>query len=165
MTAWNWLEEVLEGELALLESSRRLLGLLLVEHRLRLLDEGEDVPHAQDPAGHPLGVERLEIVETLADAGELDRGTGHLPHRDGGPATGVAVELGEHDAADPDLALEALGDVDRILAGHGVDHEQHLVGIGRLSHRRQLLHQRLVDLETTCGVDDDHVVARCWPPP
>ena len=49
------------------------LGLVLVELALGLLDERQDVAHAEDPLGHAVGVEALELVELLAGGGEQDR--------------------------------------------------------------------------------------------
>ena len=40
---------------------RGLGGLLLVELLLRLLDQREHVAHAEDPGGHAVGMERLEV--------------------------------------------------------------------------------------------------------
>ena len=71
---------------------------------------------------------------------------------------GVAVELGQHDAVDPHRPGERLGDAHRLLAGHGVDHEEHVVGGDDLPHAAQLVHQRLVDLEAPGGVEDDDVL-------
>ena len=62
-----------------------------------------------------------------------------------------AVELGR--------LGEGLGDADRVLAGHRVDDEQHVVGLDPLADLRQLLHQVLVDVEAAGGVDDQHVAA------
>ena len=47
---------------------RQLLRLRLVHHRLRLLDQGQHVAHAEDARGQPVGVERLQRVRLLADA-------------------------------------------------------------------------------------------------
>ena len=54
---------------------------------------------------------------------------------------------------------ELLGDVDRVLAGHGVDDEQDVVRLDRLLDVGELVHQLLVDVETAAGVDDQHVLA------
>src|SRR3954468_14872383 len=54
------LEEVVERELLLADLLLELGRALLVELALGLLGEGEDVAHAEDPLGHPVGVEPLE---------------------------------------------------------------------------------------------------------
>ena len=60
-----------------LELVGELRRLALVEVLLGPLDEGHHVAHAQDAAGQPVGVERLERVGLLARAQELDRQAGH----------------------------------------------------------------------------------------
>src|SRR5215210_9115091 len=57
------LEEVLERELLLLELLLEVDRLLLVDLLLGLLDQAQHVSHAEDPAGHPVGVEALELLE------------------------------------------------------------------------------------------------------
>ena len=67
------LEEVVERELALEQLLGGRLGLVLLEDLLGLLDQREHVAHAEDAAGHPVGVELLERVELLARGREGDR--------------------------------------------------------------------------------------------
>ena len=102
--------------------------IVLVELALGLLDQAHHVAHAEDPLRHAVGVEALELVELLAGGGEQDRLAGDGLHRQRRAAAGVAVELGHHDAVELHRLGELLGDVDRVLAGHRVDHEQHVRG-------------------------------------
>ena len=76
----------------------------------------------------------------------------------GGAAAGVAVELGQHHAVEADAVHEGLRGDHRVLADHGVDHEQDLVGADRVPDVGGLLHQLGVDAQPAGGVDDDHVV-------
>src|SRR3954452_25225774 len=66
-------EEVVVRELLLADLALELRGLALVHLALRLLDEREDVAHAEDPLRHPVGVEALEGVELLARRRVEDR--------------------------------------------------------------------------------------------
>ena len=134
-------------------------GLVLVDRLLGLLDEREHVAHPQDPLGHAVGVEALEVAELLARRGVHDRLAGDRLDRQRGAAAGVAVELGEHHAVELRDLGELLGDVDRVLAGHGVDHQQDRVRFDPLLDPRELLHQRLVDVQAAGGVDDQDVLA------
>ncbi len=59
----------------------------------------------------------------------------------------------------PDPLVEALGDVDRVLAGHRVGDEQRLERHRHVAHRRHLVHQGLVDMQAPGGVQQHHVVA------
>ena len=84
-------------------------------------------PMAQDAAGHAFGAERLQRVEMLAGADELDRHAGDVLDREQRAAAGVAVELRHDDAVELQRLVERLGAVHRVLAGHAVDDEEHLV--------------------------------------
>ena len=133
--------------------------LVLVDRRLGLLDQGEHVAHAEDPRRHPLGVELLELVELLPDRDVLDRLAGDRSHRERGAAARVAVELRQDDAVEGDALLEGLRDVDGLLAGHRVEHEQDVRRLRRVAHPRELFHQVLVDVQPASGVEDHHVLA------
>jgi flavin-binding protein dodecin len=104
-------------------------------------------------------MEVLELVDLLADRRKLDRLA-----RDGldgqrSPAARVAVELRQDDAVEGDPLLERLGDGHGLLARHRVEDEQDVMWLRCLAHRRELLHQRLVDLQAAGGVDDHDVSA------
>src|SRR4051794_11025027 len=64
-----------------------------------LLEQGLDVG---------VGVERLQVVELLADADELDRQIQLLLDAEDGPALGRAVQFGQDNAGTPDRLLEHL---------------------------------------------------------
>ena len=119
----------------------------------------QHVAHAEDPLGHAVRVEALEVRQLLAGGGEHDRLAGDRLDRQRGAAARVAVELGEHDAVELGGLGELLGDVDGVLAGHRVDDQQHDVRLDRLLDVGQLLHQLLVDVQAARGVDDQHVLA------
>src|SRR5215204_5902669 len=91
-------QEVVEAELAGAHACLHRGLVLLRRSLLGPLDQGQDVAHPEDPRGHAVGVEVLELVELLADRGELHRLSGHGLHGKRGAAARVAVELGEHDA-------------------------------------------------------------------
>ena len=131
----------------------------LVRDLLGLLDQREDVAHAEDPARHPLRMEALELAELLTGRRIEDRLARHRPDRERGAAPGVAVELREQHPVEIDALGERLGDVDGILPGHRVQHQEDVVRLGLLADRRQLVHQLLVDVEPAGGVDDQDVVA------
>src|SRR5438034_2541569 len=75
------LAEVLQREAVLAELPHHVLGRLLVDGRLRLLHEREDITHAEDARGETVGVERLERVRLLAYTDESDWAARHLTPR------------------------------------------------------------------------------------
>src|SRR5215213_2763027 len=81
-----------------------------------------------------IGVERLEVVDGLADADELDGEVDRLADGDDDAPFGGSVELGEDHPRAADRLGEDLGLADRVLAVGGVEHEQDLVrGPGELA--------------------------------
>ena len=79
-------------------------------------------------------------------------------------ALGRAVELGEHDAGEVDRLGELLRLHEPVLAGGGVEHEQHLgdlagLAVGDPAHLAQLLHQVDLGVEPTGGVGQHEVGA------
>ena len=122
-----------------------------------LLNQRQDVAHAQNAAGVTLGVKHLQAVELFAGARELDRRTGDLPHRQCGTAARVTIGLGQDDAGQRQRILECLGRVHRVLALHGVHHEQ---GFDRVEDGVQLLdlgHQGFVNRQAAGGVHQQHI--------
>ena len=59
----------------------------------------------------------------------------------------------------PSALVEALRDLDRVLADHRVDDEEDVLGLDCGLDVGELLHERLVDREATGGVVDDDVAA------
>ena len=150
-------QEVLQRQLAGADLGGGGLGLLGVEDLLGLFDQAQHIAHAQDPAGHPVGVEDVEVLELLAGGGEKDWDTGHLADRQRGAAAGVTVELGQHHTGEADALVERLGGGDGVLTDHRVQNEQDLVGVDGRADGRGLGHQLVVDAQPPGGVDDDDV--------
>ena len=152
-------EEVVERELARPEPPLHLGLVVLGRRGLGLLDQRQDVPHAEDPGRHAVGVEVLELVELLADRGELDRPARDLLDGERGSPASVAVELRHDDAVEGDALLERARDVDGFLARHGVEHEQDVQRLRRLRDPLELGHELLVDVQAAGGVEDHDVEA------
>src|SRR5204862_3686450 len=156
------LQEVVERELALHHPALELLALVLLDSRLGLLNQAEHVAHAENPRRHPVRVEVLEQVDLLADRDELDRLARDRLDRERRAAARISVELRQHDAVEVDALLEGLRDGDRLLAGHGIENQQDVRRLCLAADRSELVHQRLVDVEAPCRVDDDDVAfGRC----
>ncbi len=78
-------------------------------------------------------------------------------HRQRRTAARVAVQLGQHDAGQRQRFFEGLGGVDRVLALHGIDHEQGFDRVERGVQVFDFLHQRLVNGQAAGGIDQQHV--------
>ncbi len=151
--------EIVEIELALLELGGHLLGLLALHRLGGALDQADDVAHAEDAAGDAVGMEILQRIQLLADADQLDRAAGDGAHGKRGTAARIAIDPGQHDAGQLHPVAELGRDIDRVLAGHGIDHQQGLGGRGCLMHGRRLGHQLLVHMQAAGGIEHDHVMA------
>ncbi len=153
------LAQVAEVELTLAHLLGDARGLLGVDGRRRLLDQRDDVAHAENAVGDALRIEIFERVHALAGAHQLDRLAGDGAHRERGAAAAVAVDAGEHDAGEPHALIEGAREIDRVLAGERVGDEQHLVRIGGALDLGGLVHHRFVERGAAGGVEQDDVVA------
>ena len=147
--------KILEGEAVGLQLLLHLGSLLGVVGLFRLFDEGQHIAHAENPAGHPVGMEGLDVLQLFADTGKLDGLSGDGTDGQSRAASGVAVQLAEHYGVNIQPLVEALGSVHRVLAGHGVHNQHDFVRLdGSLD-----VHQRLVHMEPSGGVQKHHVMA------
>ena len=125
----------------------------------RLFDERDDVAHAENAVGDAGGMEILERIHLFAGAEELDRLAGDGAHRQRRAAAAVAIDAGQHDAGDADAVVEALGEIDGVLAGEAVGDEQDFVRARGGLDLGHLGHQRLVDMGAAGGVEHHDIVA------
>jgi hypothetical protein len=102
-------------------------------------------------------VELLDGVDLLARPDEPDGCAGDLADGEGGAAAGVGVELGQDDAVDLELIVEGLGGVDGVLAGHGIDDEEDLVGLDAGIDAAEFAHEVIVDVQATGGIEDEDI--------
>ena len=105
--------------------------------------------------GHAFGVELGELVEFFAFADVFDGFAGDGAHREGGAAAGVAVEFGEDDPGEIDGGVEGFGDLDGLLAGGGVGHEEVLAGLQEAAESPQFFEEAVIDFLAPGGVEDE----------
>ena len=122
---------------------------------LGAFDERQHVAHAEYASGESFRLERFEVGDLFAGAQELDGHAGDFADAKGGAAARVAVNHGHDESGDGHALVEALGDVDGFLTGHGVDDQQHLRGPRHHADLFELAHHVVVDLQTAGRVDDD----------
>jgi len=87
-------------------------------------------------------------------------GSHHALDREGGPAAGIAVELGEDHRIEGQRLVEGAGRGHGVLADHGVDDQERVVRIGGVGDPPDLLHEGGVDGQAPGGVDDGDVLAQ-----
>ena len=103
-------------------------------------------------------MEHVNGLHLLARTYKLDRFGDHSAYGESCTTTGIAVKFGQHHAVEVQTIVELLGCVDSILTRHGVNHEQCLVRTDRLLQGCYLVHHLLVNSQTACGIDDDHII-------
>src|SRR5437763_3409625 len=109
-----------------------------------------------------LGIELDQVSGRLAHTDELDGDSQLLLDGQDDPALGRAVELGQDDPGHVDRLAELLGLVEPVLAGRGLDDQQHLPeGPARTVHDAaellQLLHEVDLAVEPPRGGDQRQV--------
>ena len=150
--------EVVKIELVLPNLLLQTLGLLFVELHLCTFNQRYHVAHTQYTVSHTFGVEHVNGLHLLASTYKLDRLCNHRAYRQGSTATGVAVEFSQHHAVKVQTVVELLSRVHGVLTRHRVYHEQRLVGLYSLLQSSNLRHHLLVNSQTACGIDDDHII-------
>src|SRR5712692_9517803 len=113
----------------------------------------------EQPVDHPLRLEAADVLVRLADVHEHDRLPDRLRHREGRAAFRVRVDLREDDPVEADGFVELLRLLDRIVAREGVADVEDQVRLGNAFDLLHLIHQVLVRLHPSCGIDQDDVPA------
>ena len=129
----------------------------MIDLTMDLLDQADDVAHAEHPGRHALGIEWLQGLGLLTDAHEYDRLAGDIPHRKRRTTASITVSLGENHAGQIERRTEGSRGVHGILARHGVDDEQALRRVHGGIDLLHLVHEALVDVQASGGIDDEHV--------
>ena len=70
------------------------------------------------------------------------------------PAPGVSVHFGQYQAVQTDAPVELFGCVHRVLTGHGIDDQQHLMRRNGVLDVLQFTHKTIVDVQASAGVHD-----------
>ena len=68
-------------------------------------------------------MERFKLGQFFTGADKLDRFAGNRFDGKRRATTRVTIRLGQHNPANVQCFVEGLGDVDRILAGHGIGNQ------------------------------------------
>ena len=114
-------------------------------------------------SGKGVGIEGLQVVQSLAHADEFDGQLQFVFDGKHHAAPGGAVQLGQHDAGQFRHLHEFPRLIDRILPGGGVQHQQDFpVRVGQfLIHHAvdlgQLVHQVLFVVKAPGGIADDDI--------
>jgi hypothetical protein len=154
------LGEVVEVELALLHP--------LGHHGLRLFGVDSLGAFSTSETMSPMprmrsamrsGMEFLQRVHLFAGADQLDRLAGDGAHGQRRAAAAIAVHAGQHEAGDADALVEIARQVDRVLTGQRIGHQQVSCGLGAVADSAISAISGFVDNSAAGGVEHDHVMA------
>ena len=104
-------------------------------------------------------MEDFQVFQFFARACELDRFSGHGTNRQCRTAASVAVQLGQDHTVDRQRFVKRLRNVDGILTGHCVNHQQDLLRRNGFTDVLQFRHQLFVNMQTTGRVENYVIVA------
>ena len=99
----------------------------------------------------------FDAVELFADTDEFDGFARDSLDGQGGPAAGIAVELGHDHAVDAESFIEGRSRRNGILTGHGVDDQEDFMRMNIFFNVNQFIHQGFVDMKAPGRIDDDDV--------
>ena len=102
-------------------------------------------------------MENLKGVELFPHPDELDRLTGDCTNRQGRTTAGITIHLGQDNASQRQLLIEARRHRHRILPGHSVSDKKDFLRGDRLDDPHELTHQLGVNMQTTGGIKNDCV--------
>ena len=141
------LAEIFEIEGRLLEFFGELFGFFLFDGVSGFLGEREDITHTEDAACDAVGMKNFQLGKLFAHADEFDRSAGNSFDGKSGTAAGIAVHLRENNARDAQFFIEGLCDVDGVLTGHGIGHEEDFLGVHGGLQVGKLLHEDFVHVQ------------------
>ncbi len=156
---FDLISEVFKREIVAEQLLLHFLGGLEIDVLLDLVDEREDITHAEDARGNAVGMERFEGIALFAHADELKRLTGDGTDGESGAAAGIAVHFGEDDTGDAETFVKFVGGFNGVLAGHGVGDEEDFGGVEGFLEFRQLLHELFINMLAAGGVNENDVAA------
>ena len=146
----------------------KLAGLHLFGHRGgffrvdvlgSLLNQRNDVAHAQNTIGDTARIELLQRIHLFAGGDQLDRLAGDGAHRKSSTAAAIAVHAGQHQTGDADALIERTCKIDSVLAGQSVGDEQDFMRVCLFPDVGHFDHQRLVDMRAAGGVENNNIMA------
>ena len=103
-------------------------------------------------------MEGIDSLHLLTSTNELDGLVHHGTDRESSTTTGITVKFGKDNTGIVKAVIELLGGVHCILTGHSINHEEYFVRIDGILDVGNLLHQFLVDSQTTGGIDNDNIM-------
>ena len=155
----NLVQKIVEVELVLADFALQFERFLFVKLFLCFLHKADDVTHAEDAVCHSFGMENVKRFHLFARSDKENGLINHVTNGKGSTTAGVAVKFCQHNSFEVEAVVELFGGVHGVLSGHGINHEERVVGLNRSLDGGDFVHQFLIDGEASGGIDDDGVIA------
>ncbi len=101
----------------------------------------------------------FQSIKFFPDAAKFYGLSGYGAHGESSATAGVTVHFAENDSGEFQCLVESFGHLNRILAGHGISHQEYLAGVELRFELLQLTHQFGVNMKTTGSVHNEDVAA------
>ena len=100
---------------------------------------------------------RSGVFDLFADTDEFDRTACHFSYGERRTAAGISVEFCQDHAGDAERIVEVACNRDSLLAESGIRDKQNFRRRNRMGKSHQFLNHGGIDLESSCGIDDEIV--------
>ena len=114
----NLAQKVIEVELVFGNLFLKALCLFLVILLLRTFYQRHDITHTENTVCHTCRMELVDSIQLFAGTHKLDRLIHNGTNRKSGTATGITIQLGQHNTVKVQTFIKFTGCVHRILTGH-----------------------------------------------
>ena len=136
----------------------QFFGFFGIELFLSLFYQGHDISHPQNTVGHTFGMEGVQSFEFLSGSDILDRFVHYRTDRKSGPPPGISIQFGQNHSVEIQPFVKFAGSIHCILTGHRIDHKQGFIRMNSLFDCSDLVHHLLVDSQTSCRIDNHHII-------
>ena len=149
--------QVIEIKFAFLKLFNQLLSVLLLNVLACLLNQANDIAHAQDTTGNTIRVKRLNLIQLFAGTQQLDGCAGNSAHTERGATPAVTINPGQGNTTEANTLIKNLSRCDSVLTSHGIGDQQGFFWRHGVANAFDLNHQLIIDAQATCRVQNQDV--------
>ncbi len=130
-----------------------------INYCLSFFNKGQDIPHPQNARCHSVRMKRLQLAQFFTHTDKFYGLAGNCLDRKCGAAAGISVCFGEDHPADIQGIVESFGNVQGILTGHGISHEQDVRRSHSIADAAEFVHEVFVNMQPSCRIQQKCVTA------
>ena len=103
-------------------------------------------------------MEGFDICNFFTSTSEFDWFSSDVTNRKGRTTTSITVNLCKDDTSHFQLSVKFTRNVCCFLTDHGIDDQENLIWLSKCFNVTELIHEKFVNLQTTCRIDQNIVV-------